>query len=416
MNKFLYLFPFSLFFCFHVTAQNNNSPYSIIGIGDIEKSNFDRTTGMGSAGIAMSSNRFMYQSNPASYVSLDNQFFYFDITARYKSVNYSGVPIVDPTQATSSDLQFKKIAAAVKLKKRWAISIGLLPYSTVNYSFLGTKSVLGSNYSTPAYYTGVGSTNKLYIANSFSITKNLTVGIEFNDIFGQIKETEAISPGVIDTSLTTNRNILIGKSFFKAGFQYGFNLSKKVKFRMGGTISQKATIKADYALLVTDGNTVIVNNETYKTQYFTLPVTYAGGVAAIFNNAYTIAADYTTQNWAANNTTGLNYSLVDSRKLALGFEYSNKVTYYNQTIEKYFLQTGIFYTDSYLKINGVQLKDYGLSFGFGGQLRRSGLGLQCALELGLNGTTNNNLIKERYTQLNFTLSYRDLWFVKRKYD
>ena len=85
-------------------------------------------------------------------------------------------------------------------------------------------------------------------------------------------------------------------------------------------------------------------------------------------------------------------------------------------LEKYYLQTGIFYTDSYLKINGIQLKDYGLSFGVGGQLKRSGLGLQLAIELGLNGTTDNNLIKERYTQFNFTISYRDLWFIKRKYD
>ena len=85
-------------------------------------------------------------------------------------------------------------------------------------------------------------------------------------------------------------------------------------------------------------------------------------------------------------------------------------------LEKYYLQTGIFYTDSYLKINGIQLKDYGLRFGVGGQLKRSGLGLQLAIELGLNGTTDNNLIKERYTQFNFTISYRDLWFIKRKYD
>jgi len=416
MNKSIYIIPFLFLVFLKTNAQNNNSPYSIIGIGDIEKSNFDRTTGMGSAGLALNSNRFLYQANPASFVSLDNQFFYFDVSSRYRSVNYSGAPIVDPTQATSSDLQFRKIAAAVKLKKRWAISVGLLPYSTVNYSFVGSKSILGTNSSASAYYTGVGSTNKLYITNSFAITKDLSVGLEFDDVFGQIKETETIAPGVVDNTLVTNRNILFGKSLFKAGLQYGFNLNKKVRIKMGGTITQKASINADYTLLVTDGTTTVVNNENYKNQFFTLPATYAGGIAAIFNNSITVAADYTTQNWAANNTSGLSYSLVDSRKFALGAEYSNKVTYFNQTLEKYYLQTGIFYTDSYLKINGIQLKDYGLSFGVGGQLKRSGLGLQLAIELGLNGTTDNNLIKERYTQFNFTISYRDLWFIKRKYD
>ena len=40
-------------------AQNNTSPYSLIGIGDIEKSSFDRTSGMGHAGVALSSNRYI---------------------------------------------------------------------------------------------------------------------------------------------------------------------------------------------------------------------------------------------------------------------------------------------------------------------------------------------------------------------
>ena len=63
-------------------AQNNSSPYSIIGIGDIEKSSFDRTSGMGHAGVALSSNRYIYQANPASYAALDQHFFHFEAAAR----------------------------------------------------------------------------------------------------------------------------------------------------------------------------------------------------------------------------------------------------------------------------------------------------------------------------------------------
>jgi len=46
-------------------------------------------------------------------------------------------------------------------------------------------------------------------------------------------------------------------------------------------------------------------------------------------------------------------------------------------------------------------------------LARSGLGLQAAIELGKRGTTDNGLIKEKYTQFNVTISYRDFW-VSRK--
>lgn len=62
----------------NVFAQNNASPYSIVGIGDIEKSSFDRTSAMGHAGVALSSdatNRFLYHANPASYSGLQDKFF-----------------------------------------------------------------------------------------------------------------------------------------------------------------------------------------------------------------------------------------------------------------------------------------------------------------------------------------------------
>ena len=85
----------------YIAAQNNTSPYSIIGIGDIEKSSFDRTSGMGHAGVALSSNRFLYQSNPASFSAIDEHFFYFEFSSRYKTVGYSGTPVTYPTQSNS---------------------------------------------------------------------------------------------------------------------------------------------------------------------------------------------------------------------------------------------------------------------------------------------------------------------------
>jgi hypothetical protein len=105
--------------------------------------------------------------------------------------------------------------------------------------------------------------------------------------------------------------------------------------------------------------------------------------------------------------------LVNSQKIAAGFEYSKKINYMDQAFEKYFLQTGFFYNNSYLKIAGQQLKDLGATFGAGVQLNRSGLGLQGSIEVGQRGTTVNNLIKEKYTQVNFTISYRDFWLSRK---
>ncbi len=399
-------------------AQNNNSPYSIIGIGDIEKSAFDRTSGMGHAGIALSSNRFFYQSNPASFSAIEPHFFYFEMATRFKSQSYSGVPVTDPTQSQSSDVQVKKMAIAIKPRPRWALSIGLMPYSTVNYSFSARKSIIGSSITADGYYEGSGSTNQFYITNSFQLTKKLSFGVQATYLFGQLKETETLSQGVTDSTLLTTRNIYLGSPFVKLGLQYKTKINSDWSMAMGLTASNKVNFTADYTLQVQNGYTIVKNTEFYKDNYFGVPASVTAGLAVIYKNAYTLAADVNRQNWSNLNYKGINYSLVNSQRISVGAEYSKKQTYLDQQFEKYFLQTGFFYNDSYLKINGKQLTDYGATFGAGMLLRRSGLGLQGAIEIGKMGTTENGLIKEKYTQFSITLSYRDFWVSRKmkKYD
>jgi hypothetical protein len=394
-------------------AQNNTSPYSIIGIGDLEKSMFDRTSGMGHAGIALSSNRFLYQGNPASYSKIDEHFFYMEVSSRFKNVAYSGSAITDPTQSNSSDLQFKKITMAIKPKPHWALSFGLLPFSTSNYSFYGKKTVQGSNYTADAYYEGSGSTNQFYVANSFEITKNFSVGVQAAYLFGQLEEKETIAAAVSDTSLITTRNIYLGSPYLKLGAQYKIKLNKKWDVSLGATVANKTRMNANYDLEVKEESIAIISKQSFKSNYFTIPFTYTGGVAVTYQNAYTLAVDYDHQDWSTLNYNGLGYSLVNSQKIAAGFEYSKKINYMDQAFEKYFLQTGFFYNNSYLKIAGQQLKDLGATFGAGVQLNRSGLGLQGSIEVGQRGTTVNNLIKEKYTQVNFTISYRDFWLSRK---
>jgi hypothetical protein len=407
---------YTLFFLFAGLgsyAQNNTSPYSIIGIGDLEKSMFDRTSGMGHAGIALSSNRFLYQGNPASYSKIDEHFFYMEVSSRFKTVAYSGSAITDPTQNNSSDLQFKKITLAIKPKPHWALSFGLLPFSTSNYSFYGKKTVQGSNFTADAYYEGSGSTNQFNVANSFELTKNFSVGVQASYLFGQLEEKETIMAAVSDTSLITTRNIYLGSPYLKLGAQYKIKLAKKWDVSLGATIANKTKMNANYDLEVKEENIAIISKESFKSNYFTVPLTYAGGVAVTYQNAYTLAVDYDHQDWSTLNYKGLGYSLVNSQKIAAGFEYSQKINYMDQAIEKYFLQTGFFYSNSYLKIAGQQLKDVGATFGAGVQLNRSGLGLQGSIEVGQRGTTVNNLVKEKYTQVNFTISYRDFWLSRK---
>ena len=74
-------------------SQTTNSPYSILGIGDIDNDFYNRTSGMANTGQAYRSDRFLISNNPASYTALQQQFFSFELSAKGQFVNYSGTPL-----------------------------------------------------------------------------------------------------------------------------------------------------------------------------------------------------------------------------------------------------------------------------------------------------------------------------------
>ncbi len=401
-------------------AQNNVSPYSSIGVGDIEKGYFDRSSGLGGAGLALSGGRFLYNSNPAAYSFLDDRYFHLETSARYKNINYSGKAIITTSNNQSADLQIKKLTAAIKLKPYWGFSVGLLPFSNSNYSFYSLKTVQGSGSFVDAYNEGTGNLSQFYIANSFKLRKNLSIGLQVNYFFGQLQRTETLYNTITDSGLVTINTQTLNNPQFKLGIQYKPLINKNLRLSIGATGSLQTKLRSTEMLNIKYGGSTLYNNDTYSTGYYTLPVMAGAGIAAIYKEKITITADYHFQNWSDISKSGLSYRLVNSNKIAGGIEYSKKLeftdNYTNQKIkfERIFYQLGCFYSNSYLQVYGKQLTDYGITMGIGLNSMRNTMGIIAGLELGTRGTTTGSLIKENYTQFNVTLCYRDIWFTSKK--
>src|SRR6202000_993191 len=86
-------------------AQNNFSPYSQLGLGDIDGDFYNRTSGLSNTGIAYRSNRFLINNNPASFSALTNQYLAVETGLRGSFVSYAGTP-VDLSNTQSGDLTF----------------------------------------------------------------------------------------------------------------------------------------------------------------------------------------------------------------------------------------------------------------------------------------------------------------------
>lgn len=430
------------------TAQNNSSPYSIMGIGDIEKSSLDRTTGTGHAGVAMYSDRYMIAANPASYVNLYRdsriykQFksynpFHFEVNTRFRTTSFQGRTLANGQENVANDLQFKRIAMAFKLRNNWAVSAGLMPFSGANYSFFGTKNVQGSPQTLNTYNEGTGSTNMVYLANSFRVSfgnnvdstrkfKNtvLNVGFQTSYLFGQFNHKESIFSSLTDSILVTETNSFYTNPLLKFGMQLHQQIGKSWLIGIGATAGLQNNIAAEESLKITDGNTVLKETGRQTVRAFQIPSTYTVGLNIGYNAKYSLLVDYSTQNWGTTNYRGVNYNLVNSNRISGGFQLTQNYQLRDGSIyEKSFLQVGAFYNKSYLKVAGEQINDYGFTLGAGIQLlgrdpREIGkLSLHLNMEVGSRGTTIKNLVKENYTQFGLTLCYRDFWFTNvKRYD
>jgi len=411
-----YLFIASLLYTVGGYSQNSNSPYSIIGIGDIENNFYNRTSGMANTGYAYRNDRYMINNNPASYTALQQQFFAIELSGRAQFINYAGTP-VNAQSNSSKDFAIKRLAVGTKINKHWASGIGLAPFSTANYGFSATKPITGSPVQLPATYDGNGSVNQVYWNNAVEVFKHFSLGVQASYLFGSLNQTENLFTSELQESLTTTRQVFLRNFYFTYGAQYYLPINKHWDAVVGGTFSNKTKLASEATVTVTDNNGQLLSSVITKDDYFKLPNSTGVGLSLTKDKKYTWTADYKYQNWTATNFSGPGYSLQDVNRGSVGFEVANKKQVFNNYFERSYFQAGAYFGTSYLSINGEQLKEMGVTFGYGFTSLRNPLAGHIVLEIGQRGTEKNGLIKERFVNIGFTVSYRDFWFTKgRKYN
>lgn len=396
-------------------SQNMNGPYSIHGIGDIDFRPYNRTSGMGGTGLALRSSYFLIDNNPAAISGLSRSFYIVDAAFTGKAVQYKGEAI-NADNSNNKDFWIKRLAIAVKLNNHWASSVGFHQFSNVNYNFYGTKSIEGSADNYLTYYEGDGGLNEYYWTNAVSLGKNFSVGLKSSIIAGAINQTETIAVESLASTISTKVQDYFGKPRFQTGAIYSGAFSKKWGVSIGGRFSPKVKMDAERTLTVSEGATPIFEDEFIKNDRFSLPYTYAAGIAVRHNSKTTFAVDYTYEDWSSLKMKEQGWQLVSSNRLSAGIEFSRQARLMNQMVEKRFFQVGAFYNNSYLQVRNEPIKEFGFTAGMGGIIG-NGLLYTLSLEGGSRGTTQQKLIKENYVQLSFSFSFRDFLASKgRKYD
>jgi hypothetical protein len=296
-----------------------------------------------------------------------------------------------------------------KVNNRWGMSAGFGQFSNVDYKLLSTTFIDTSPQTTTT--EGTGGVYKAYISNGVRLTKNFSVGVSTNFLFGPNNVTENIGGDTVSTKIQRyafNTN-------FNTGIQYAGMLGKKWLLGLGATYRFKTKLSYEKKLIVQNATETTLFEDDLARERYTLPEQFGAGIS-IGNGSLTWLADWRRQMWDDSRVVNAKYRLTNSERYSTGLEYAFKRKYGQQQGEGIVLQGGFSYYKSYLIVNNNQIKDVAGTVGISIPAKSNMLRYYIGIEVGQRGTTSGGLIKETYVNGVFHFSLRDIWFLRRTYD
>ena len=409
--------PISLFFCslllmISAAAQNTTSPYSILGIGDVDTKDITRYSISGSTSLARRNQNAYNFSNPASLSSLSFKTVYFDVAMRGRNSTYL-VPGTDTSTIANRDFVVKRVSLAFKLNQKTGIAMGIKPYSSVNYSSGNEVNILDGNSSYIKLIEGNGGINQFYMSAGTSLNKHFSAGITASWLFGSLQRTTQYYGPSIDLNVTKQEDDFYNSAGLLGGIQYYSLPGKKWSHTLGLTASASTHLKGqlttDYSESITAISENVTNNRTFK-----MPLTAGIGYAATFHDKLTFSAEANYYNWAYQKVNYKNSFTSPSARLSAGMEYSFSKKMWTGIVEKSFIGWGISAENSYLRINNTKLWDYAFSIG-GGLNPFRNISVYAGIETGIKGQKTIGQIKETYTQFIIGITLKDVWIGTRKF-
>jgi len=403
-----------------------SSPYSSFGVGYLTNTNNVRSTSMGKTAIGVRDHSTINIANPASYSAFDSTSFLFEAGVVGLFVNYK-------TEKTSDNLvtgTVSHILMGFPVTKWWRASLALLPYSTVGYdaSSYNYKVDVGN---IKYQYFGSGGLNRFNVGSSFQPLRYLSVGANVSYLWGKIDKAETISfPDSLNLTATRiDNSISSGDIFFDFGMQYHSEIKNNLNLVVGATFSPKANLSSEGHYLARSYAGEVNGIYNFKDTIVYIPVArgevempmgYGFGFSLEKSDHWMLGIEYKNTYWSEFRRFGMPDSLQNSYTISAGGEYIpdiNSAYSYWQTVR---IRFGGHFTKSYLELRGQQLKDFGITFGFGfplkgSQLRGNHSMVNIGFEIGTRGTVYRDLIKENYVNVHFSMSIRERWFMKRRY-
>jgi hypothetical protein len=399
-------------------AQNNNttSPFSRYGLGDLHHYGYGRTAAMGGASLGSRHAVQINSANPASYTANDSLSFIFEFGVDGTLSNYKS----NNGTLKAKDINFRYFSLSWPVTKWMGAAMGIQPYSDMGYEVSYIEDMAGGG-KVEHNYLGDGTTSKAYFGTSVSPFKGLSVGANLNYIFGRLNQNTAIN---FDDQNTFNdyrkEGTRLRNFTLTYGIQYDLELKKNQFLTLGFTFENQTDITVlhrnyKYLAFAPIENT---REDTLEFKdHIKLPSTFGIGLSYNKINKLEINVDYYHAGWSKATFFGQKDELLtDQNRFSAGIEYIPEAFSIRSYLKRVKYRAGIHQDNSYLQLNGHQIKEFGVSVGAGLPFPKSKSTANFAFEMGKKGTMDYNLVKDNYMKFSLYLNFYDYWFIKRKFD
>lgn len=394
-------------------AQNATmTPYSRYGYGMLNDNASSAQRAMGSVGYAMNSGRQINVMNPASYAGVDSLTFIFDLGADLSMVWQEDQG--NRSHQFAGGLDY--ITMAFRLYRHLGASLGVLPYSSVGYAF-------GSNINNgSAERSGSGSINFAYAGIGWEPFKRFMIGMNFGYLFGSTTNATYATTD-LGSRTTFQREMEVRDWNMDLGVQYAINLNSRSRITLGARFSPGKDLHGNTFGIYYDQNRYVDNKlqidtigyTKLKGQY-TLPATIGAGINYQWGGRLMAELDFTYQPWKDAKYAKIEtfeQTAFDNRwRAGLGVEYipHPRGSYFRRV--QYRL--GGYFNHDYLNINGNNIREYGLTMGFGLPVPGFKTLINLGFEYRHRQASPVALIKEDYFNITLGVNFNEMWFRKSK--
>ncbi len=395
-------------------SGGKGSVYSRYGIGEINPFLSAKNVGMGNAGIALFGETHINLLNPAAAATINRTI----ISASYQYHTLFSEDANTSTVLGSGNISSFALAMPVYSPNRIALTLGILPFSSVSYEQSSAGSIDGNPYTHT--FEGRGGISSAQIGLSYGVSSELVLGATMHYLFGSIYRDQSTTFASSDffggsfqqTFSLSGYAMTFGVVYTGAGAVIG--LPAEDRLNVGATVFTGSSLNYDEEIL--RNFSVTQDTTRINTKTIDLPFGFSAGLGYTKNKTV-YAADIHFQNWGSFAMDGVtNPNLQNSIRVSGGVEFLPVSDFVSDDFwRRVSYRFGGYLRRSHLNISGNSIDELfgsaGISLPFSFESR-----IHLGLEYGIRGTTASNLIKDSIVRFTLSLTASELMFIQPPID